>query len=293
MNPVLDQTLAALAAAGHRNGRHKRPRIGMRGLGKQALRLTLFDDAAEIHDRHVVADLTDDPEIVAYEEIGDAEAILQVEQKVHHLRLDRNVERRDRLVPDQQAGFGHERARQHHALAQQVAQHGWLLSELPPGTPPLPHHFPMRNRLIEGLSHGVLVVEAALKSGSLITADMALSQGKDVFAVPGSIHSVLSRGCHALLRQGAKLVENAQDVLEELPVYSSSLLQQPEPVKTAQVTDSKQQALLKAMGHDPQSLEMLLLSSELELEDALLAVQALIDMGRVAQMPGGLYQQLC
>jgi DNA processing protein len=183
--------------------------------------------------------------------------------------------------------------RQHHALAQQVAQHGWLLSELPPGTPPLPHHFPMRNRLIAGLSHGVLVVEAALKSGSLITADMALSQGKDVFAVPGSIHSVLSRGCHALLRQGAKLVENAQDVLEELPVYSSSLLQQPEPVKTAQVTDSKQQALLKAMGHDPQSLEMLLLSSELELEDALLAVQALIDMGRVAQMPGGLYQQLC
>jgi len=183
--------------------------------------------------------------------------------------------------------------RQHHALAQLVAQHGWLLSELPPGTPPLPHHFPMRNRLIAGLSHGVLVVEAALKSGSLITADMALSQGKDVFAVPGSIHSVLSRGCHALLRQGAKLVENAQDVLEELPVYSSSLLQQPEPVKTAQVTDSKQQALLKAMGHDPQSLEMLLLSSELELEDALLAVQALIDMGRVEQMPGGLYQQLC
>jgi DNA processing protein len=183
--------------------------------------------------------------------------------------------------------------RQHHALAQQVAQHGWLLSELPPGTPPLPHHFPMRNRLIAGLSHGVLVVEAALKSGSLITADMALSQGKEVFAIPGSIHSVLSRGCHALLRQGAKLVERAQDVLEELPVYGSSLMQQPEPVKTAQVTDSKQQALLKALGHDPQSLEMLLLSSELDLEDALLAMQALVDMGRVAQMPGGLYQQLC
>ena len=183
--------------------------------------------------------------------------------------------------------------RQHHALAQQVAQHGWLLSELPPGTPPLPHHFPMRNRLIAGLSHGVLVVEAALKSGSLITADMALSQGKEVFAVPGSIHSVLSRGCHALLRQGAKLVESAQDVLEELPVYSSSLMQQPEPVKTAQVTNSKQLALLKALGHDPQTLEMLLLGSDLTLDEALIAMQSLIDTGRVAQMPGGLYQQLC
>jgi DNA processing protein len=184
--------------------------------------------------------------------------------------------------------------RQHHALAQQVAQHGWLLSELPPGTPPLPHHFPMRNRLIAGLSQGVLVVEAALKSGSLITADMALSQGKEVFAVPGSIHSVLSRGCHALLRQGAKLVENAQDVLEELPVYvSSAQAHQVMHANTEPVTDSHQQELLKALGHDPQSLEMLLLDSGLVLEDALVAMQALLDAGRVAQMPGGLYQQLC
>jgi DNA processing protein len=183
--------------------------------------------------------------------------------------------------------------RQHHALAQQVAQHGWLLSELPPGTPPLPHHFPMRNRLIAGLSHGVLVVEAALKSGSLITADMALSQGKEVFAVPGSIHSVLSRGCHALLRQGAKLVESAQDVLEELPLYSSSLADTSLREKNAPLTDSKQQALLKALGHDPQTLEILLLGSDLTLDEALMAMQSLIDTGRVAQMPGGLYQQLC
>ena len=182
--------------------------------------------------------------------------------------------------------------RQHHALAQQVAQHGWLLSELPPGTPPLPHHFPMRNRLIAGLSHGVLVVEAALKSGSLITADMALSQGKEVFAIPGSIHSVLSRGCHALLRQGAKLVENAQDVLEELPFYGSIQANTPVPPPKEPLTDSKQLALLKALGHDPQSLEMLLLSSGLALQDALLAMQVLVDAGRVAQMPGGLYQQL-
>ena len=107
--------------------------------------------------------------------------------------------------------------RAHQGLARQVAQHGWLLSELPPGTPAIAHHFPRRNRLIAGLSSGVLVVEAALKSGSLITADMALSQGKEVFAVPGSIHSALSRGCHALLRKGAKLVETAQALFEELP----------------------------------------------------------------------------
>ena len=123
---------------------------------------------------------------------------------------------------------------------------------------------------------------------------MALSQGKEVFAVPGSIHSVLSRGCHALLRQGAKLVESAQDVLEELPVYVSSSQAQPGlPSKTTPVTDNLQQDLLKALGHDPQSLEMLLLSSSLSLEDALLAMQALLDTGRVVQMPGGLYQQVC
>jgi len=181
--------------------------------------------------------------------------------------------------------------RQHHALAQQVAQHGWLLSELPPGTPPLPHHFPMRNRLIAGLSHGVLVVEAALKSGSLITADMAVSQGKEVFAVPGSIHSVLSRGCHALLRQGAKLVETAGDVLEELPLLVSPELQMTDDSRPA--LDEQQKQLLNTLGHDPQSLEILLLKGGYYLEDALQTLQTLIDDGRVVQMPGGLYQQVC
>jgi len=181
--------------------------------------------------------------------------------------------------------------RQHHALAQQVAQHGWLLSELPLGTPPLPHHFPMRNRLIAGLSHGVLVVEAALKSGSLITADMAVSQGKEVFAVPGSIHSVLSRGCHALLRQGAKLVETAGDVLEELPLLVSPELQMTDDSRPA--LDEKQKQLLNTLGHDPQSLEILLLKGGYYLEDALQTLQTLIDDGRVVQMPGGLYQQVC
>jgi len=183
--------------------------------------------------------------------------------------------------------------RLHQTLAQKIAQHGWLLSELPPGTPPLPHHFPMRNRLIAGLSHGVLVVEAALKSGSLITADMALSQGKEVFAVPGSIHSVLSRGCHALLRQGAKLVETAGDVLEELPVFTTDELQLAMTDGTQPALDEKQKQLLNTLGHDPQSLEILLLKGGFLLEDALQTLQKLIDTGRVVQMPGGLYQQVC
>lgn len=182
--------------------------------------------------------------------------------------------------------------RQNHSLARQVAQHGWLLSELPPGTPPLPHHFPRRNRLIAGLSHGVLVVEAAMKSGSLITAELALSQGKEVFAIPGSIHSVLSRGCHSLLRQGAKLVENAQDVLEELPFFSNRRHEVEKMRQATLPTDPHQQVVCKSLGHEPQHFESLLLQSGLALEDALIALQQLQDTGRVVSMPGGWYQLL-
>lgn len=181
--------------------------------------------------------------------------------------------------------------RAHQALAQQVAQHGWVVSELPPGTPPLAHHFPRRNRLIAGLSHGVLVVEAALKSGSLITADLALSQGKDVFAVPGSIHSPLSRGCHALLRQGAKLVETAQDVLEELTWQ----LQAPVHDAVAEhhiMASADETALLNALGHDPQPLDVLLLRSGLALEQALAGLHGLQHSAQVALMPGGFYQRV-
>ena len=181
--------------------------------------------------------------------------------------------------------------RQHHVLARQVALNGWLLSELPPGTPPLPHHFPRRNRLIAGLSQGVLVVEAALKSGSLITADMALAQGKEVFAIPGSIHSVLTRGCHLLLKQGAKLVESVQDVLEELPTLSQVSLEM-ENKQTLPLKDLQQQTLLDALGHEPQNLEILLIRTGLPVEVAMLGMQRLIEAGKIAEMPGGLYQQL-
>lgn len=183
--------------------------------------------------------------------------------------------------------------RAHQALAQQVAEQGWLLSEFPPGTPPLAHHFPRRNRLIAALTSGVLVVEAAMQSGSLITAELALAMGKDVFAVPGSIHSPLSRGCHALLRQGAKLVETVHDVLEELPLTTRSAEVAPDsnPIENAALPmDSVQRALLEALGHDPQPFDVLLWRSGASVQQAICALHDLRQAGRVAEMPGGLYQ---
>jgi DNA processing protein len=145
--------------------------------------------------------------------------------------------------------------------------------------------------LIAGLSAGVLVVEAAMKSGSLITADLALSQGKEVFAVPGSIHSPLSRGCHALLRQGAKLVETAQDVLEELTWSLQTGLQA--PTGSAQAANSNDEtSVLQALGHDPQPLDVLLLRSGLALDQALAALHGLQLSTQVALMPGGFYQRV-
>jgi DNA processing protein len=144
--------------------------------------------------------------------------------------------------------------KQHLALAHAIAARGQILSEYPLGTPPLAHNFPRRNRLIAALSQGTLVVEAALQSGSLITARLAAEQGREVFAIPGSIHSPQSRGCHVLLRQGAKLVESAQDVLEDLRFVL------PSAAASQQVEEPPEgeNPLLDAMGHDPVGLDALI-----------------------------------
>jgi DNA processing protein len=175
--------------------------------------------------------------------------------------------------------------RQHRVLAHRIAQRGVLLSEFALGTPPLAAHFPQRNRIISGLSLGTLVVEAALQSGSLITARLAGEQGREVFAIPGSIHASQSRGCHALIKQGAKLVESAQDVLEELqfglPLY---------PV-TSQ-GDAHESPLLQALAHDPAGLDALQARTGMPTQDLLAQLMTLELQGLVARLPGGLFQRM-
>ena len=172
-------------------------------------------------------------------------------------------------------------------LAHAICEHGAILSEFPLGTPPLPGNFPRRNRLIAGLSRGCLVVEAAARSGSLITARLAADFGREVFAIPGSIHSPLSKGCHQLIRQGAKLVESAQDVLEELGWASATASALP-AASAAQGTD----ALLMALGHDPCTIDVLAARAGLT-PDALLAMLLQLELeGHVASLPGGRYQRL-
>ncbi len=189
----------------------------------------------------------------------------------------------------------------HRDLAHQITQRGLILSEYPLGTPPLAPNFPRRNRLISGLSQATLVVEATLQSGSLITAKQALEQGRDVMAIPGSIHSAQSKGCHALIKQGAKLVESAQDVLEELKLpdlqrQGTSAL---EATNTTTTTDDDtissgipEDALLRALGHDPVSLDALQARCGWPTAQLQAQLMELELMGQVGRLPGGLFQRI-
>jgi len=175
-------------------------------------------------------------------------------------------------------------------LAHALAEQGALVSEFPLGTPPLPGNFPRRNRIISGMSEGCLVVEASLQSGSLITARLAVEQGREVFAIPGSIHAPQSKGCHALLKQGAKLVETARDILEELPGTHAL----PAPSPDAQHIDIQgpDVALLDHLGFDPIDVDTLRARSGLTIAELSAMLLTLELSGHISTIPGGLYQRI-
>lgn len=177
----------------------------------------------------------------------------------------------------------------HQALAQRIARHGLLVSEFPLGTPPLAPHFPMRNRIIAGLSRGTLVVEAALQSGSLITARMSVEAGREVFAIPGSIHAPQARGCHALIKQGAKLVESADDVLSELGGAGDGAAAG--TPSDAADPDPPDDPLMRALGHDPCTLDALVDRTGRTVAELGARLLELELDGLVERLPGGLYQR--
>ena len=189
----------------------------------------------------------------------------------------------------------------HRQLAHQIAENGALVSEFPPGTLPLPENFPRRNRIISGLSLGTLVVEAALRSGSLITAHAALEQGREVFAIPGSIHNPLARGCHALIREGAKLVETGDHILEELASLVTLCLSQANdgvtPKSAAGISenpanlDAEYFNLLDLMGYEPVSVDQLVQRSGLTPEQVSSMLLLLELENHVNSSPGGRYSR--
>lgn len=173
-------------------------------------------------------------------------------------------------------------------LARDIAEHGAIVSEFPLGTPALRENFPRRNRIISGLARGCLVVEAAERSGSLITARLAGEQGRDVFAIPGSIHSPLSKGCHKLIKQGAKLVDDARDILDELGVTAAV----GKTAAAAAAPDEGTAKLLDCIGFDPCDVDALALRSGLTAEKLYAILLQLELAGRIASLPGGRYQRI-
>ena len=223
---------------------------------------------------------------------------LGVDGCAHEGALEGSIEGQLATIAVVGTGLDRVYPKQHRVLAHRIAQRGVLLSEYALGTPPLAANFPKRNRLIAGLSRGTLVVEAALQSGSLITARLAVEQGKDVFAIPGSIHSTQARGCHALIKQGAKLVECAEDILEEMQFEKVSSDAAESIASSTQRTlaysslDEGISPLLQALGFDPTSLDTLQARTGLETATLQAQLMALELDGVVARMPGGLFLRL-
>jgi DNA processing protein len=193
-----------------------------------------------------------------------------------------------------------------HQLAHKLAGNGALISELPLGTPAIGRNFPRRNRIISGMSQGCLVVEAALRSGSLITARQALEQGREVMAIPGSIHSPLSKGCHLLIKEGAKLVESIQDILDELNYPADQWRQKKNDTQenraekmmqaqtrqfSAAFPSDEVEWLLKCLGHDVIDIDTLCVRSGLTVESVSAMLLTLELNGYVSCLPGNCYQR--
>jgi DNA processing protein len=179
-------------------------------------------------------------------------------------------------------------------LANRIRERGTLVSEFPPRTAPVARNFPRRNRIISGLAHGTLVVEATCRSGSLITARLAAEQGRDVFAIPGSIHSPLSRGCHQLIRQGATLAAEPLDVVSELqiPLLSQGLTTSIRSAKDSPPLDKEYEMLLDALGFEPANLDVLVARTGLPGASVASMLLILELEGRVAALPGGRYDRI-
>lgn len=191
----------------------------------------------------------------------------------------------------------------HRELAHQIVIHGAIISEFPIGTQARPENFPRRNRIISGIAHGTLVIEAAKRSGSLITAKLSSEQNREVFAIPGSIHNPLARGCHQLIKEGAKLVETAQDILEEMAsiidvnsLHNDTDQTISETETTADITvadDSiEHQNLLDKMGYDPVSIDELVIRTEQDPASIAATLLILELQNKVSSNGGGTYTRL-
>ena len=185
---------------------------------------------------------------------------------------------------------------QNRRLARRIAAGGAIISEYPLGTPPRRAHFPQRNRLISGLSLGTLVVEGAKRSGSLITARLAAEQGREVFALPGSIHNPMSRGCHQLIQQGAKLVESAEDIVDELGSLVGHLMQNAKSSLQHnhfdKIRDNDYKSLIDAMGFDPATIDDIVENSGLTIEHVSSMLLILELEGEIESLNGGQFSRI-